>query len=492
MGSTAAAGSDDGSEGFAEDPVLSQSIETYSRYQPCPISIAHFLEFGRNASLESSFLFLRREVPVRIANIMKELQLMPLELRETRGCRVVTNQYAQSFKELIAFERMDGKSPSTLKEFTAALMNIRERHADTVIAMAEAVMEHKIKEMKLHHNTCVEGAGPPRATKAEKNIQYFLDRLYTSRISVRMLINQHTMLFDEPSGGRVNKQRSNEDSQNPKARKVDGREGMSMVGTIDPSCQVTPVVEQAYESARFLCEQYYLSAPEMVYTAYDHSKRSVNLGPGQIAKEMRNDDVSFVYVPSHLYHILFELFKNAMRATIENAGEDAVSYEPIKVLVVKGREDVTIKVSDRGGGIPRSLRDHIFEYLYTTAPNPILTNSAEITDVSSLIGGGSGMSGMATAPLAGLGYGLPLSRLYARYFAGDLELFSSEGWGTEAVIYLRALAGEAKERLPIYHESGSKRIYEAQLSASDWTIDSDLTLDDKTKSTGHNKDYRDL
>ena len=96
------------------------------------------------------------------------------------------------------------------------------------------------------------------------------------------------------------------------------------------------------------------------------------------------------------------------------------------------------------------------------------------------------------APLAGYGYGLPLSRLYARYFAGDLELFSSEGWGTEAVIYLRALAGEAKERLPIYHESGSKRIYEAQLSASDWTIDSDLTLDDKTKSTGHNKDYRDL
>ena len=79
---------------------------------------------------------------------------MPLELRETRGCRVVTNQYAQSFKELIAFERLDGKSPTTLKDFTAALMNIRERHADTVIAMAEAVMEHKIKEMKLHHNTC--------------------------------------------------------------------------------------------------------------------------------------------------------------------------------------------------------------------------------------------------------------------------------------------------------------------------------------------------
>ena len=106
-----------------------------------------------------------------------------------------------------------------------------------------------------------------------------------------------------------------------------------MVGTIDPSCEITPIVEQAYESARFLCEQYYLSAPEMKYTAYDHGKRHINMSPEEatkIAEDGRKDPVSFVYVPSHLYHILFELFKNAMRATIENAGEDALDYEPIK------------------------------------------------------------------------------------------------------------------------------------------------------------------
>jgi hypothetical protein len=47
------------------------------------------------------------------------------------------------------------------------------------------------------------------------------------------------------------------------------------------------------------------------------------------------------------------------------------------VFAVKGQEDVTIHVRDRGGGIPRRLIGSIFEYLYTTA-NPVITSSTEI------------------------------------------------------------------------------------------------------------------
>jgi hypothetical protein len=47
----------------------------------------------------------------------------------------------------------------------------------------------------------------------------------------------------------------------------------------------------------------------------------------------------------------------------------------------------------------------------------------------------------------GLGYGLPISRAYARYFGGDLNLMSMEGYGTDAFVHLSRL-GNHDEPLP--------------------------------------------
>lgn len=45
------------------------------------------------------------------------------------------------------------------------------------------------------------------------------------------------------------------------------------------------------------------------------------------------------------------------------------------------------------------------------------------------------------------GYGLPISRLYARYFGGDLSIISMEGYGTDAYLHLNRL-GNVQEPLP--------------------------------------------
>ncbi|KAF3812940.1 hypothetical protein GH733_019282 [Mirounga leonina] len=159
--------------------------------------------------------------------------------------------------------------------------------------------------------------------------------------------------------------------------------------------------------------------------------------------------IQVVYVPSHLFHMLFELFKNSMRATVELYEDRKEAYPSVKTLVTLGKEDLSIKISDLGGGVPLRKIDRLFNYMYSTAPRPSLEPTR-------------------AAPLAGFGYGLPISRLYARYFQGDLKLYSMEGVGTDAVIYLKALSSESFERLPVFNKS-AWRHYKTTPEADDWS-----------------------
>ncbi|XP_039599198.1 pyruvate dehydrogenase (acetyl-transferring) kinase isozyme 1, mitochondrial-like, partial [Polypterus senegalus] len=210
--------------------------------------------------------------------------------------------------------------------FTDTVIKIRNRHNDVIPTMAQGVVEYKDSY----------GVDPI----SSQNLQYFLDRFYMSRISIRMLLNQHTLLF----GGKV--------KVNPAHPK--------QIGSIDPNCQVVEVIKDAYENARRLCDLYYMNSPELKIEEFN-------------AKE-RGKPTTIVYVPSHLYHMVFELFKNAMRATMEYHG-DTSNYPAINVQVALGSEDLTVKMSDRGGGVPLRKIDRLFTYTYSTAPLPRMETS---------------------------------------------------------------------------------------------------------------------
>lgn len=208
------------------------------------------------------------------------------------------------------------------------------------------------------------------------------------------------------------------------------------IGSIDPNCSVSEVVKDAYDMAKLLCDKYYMASPDLEIQ--------------EISASNSTQPIHMVYVPSHLYHMLFELFKNAMRATVESH-ESSLTLPPIKVMVALGEEDLSIKMSDRGGGVPLRKIERLFSYMYSTAPTP--------------------QPGTGGTPLAGFGYGLPISRLYAKYFQGDLQLFSMEGFGTDAVIYLKALSTDSVERLPVYNKS-AWRHYQTIQEAGDWCVPS--------------------
>uniref|UniRef100_A0AAQ5YWS6 Protein-serine/threonine kinase n=1 Tax=Amphiprion ocellaris TaxID=80972 RepID=A0AAQ5YWS6_AMPOC len=357
---------------------IGKDIDYYSKFSPSPLSMKQFLDFGsENACEKTSFAFLRQELPVRLANIMKEINLLPDNLLGTPSVRLVQSWYMQSLQEILEFKDKNADDEKVTYDFTDAVIKIRNRHNDVIPTMAQGVVEYKETY----------GTDPV----VSQNVQYFLDRFYMSRISIRMLLNQHTLLF----GGKV--------KVNPAHPK--------QIGSIDPNCRVSEVIRVKEEGK----------------------------------------PVTVVYVPSHLYHMVFELFKNAMRATMELYG-DSIDYPPVHARVALGSEDLTVKVSDRGGGVPLRKIDRLFTYTYSTAPRP-------------------SFDGSRAAPLAGYGYGLPISRLYARYFQGDLKLYSLEGYGTDAIIYIRALSTESIERLPVYNKSAWKH-YKTIHEADDWCVPS--------------------
>jgi pyruvate dehydrogenase kinase 2/3/4 len=245
------------------------------------------------------------------------------------------------------------------QRFSKALQGIKRRHDGVVTTIAQGILEYKRKRQRM---------------QIDSNIQSFLDRFYMSRIGIRMLIGQHIALNDQKYSSEPN-----------------------YVGIICTKTNVRELAQEAIENARFVCEDH--------YGLFDAPKIQLVCKP----------DLNFMYVPGHLSHMLFETLKNSLRAVVETHGADKEDFPVTKVVVAEGKEDITIKVSDEGGGIPRSTIPLVWTYMYTTVETtPNLDPDFDKSDFK--------------APMAGFGYGLPISRLYARYFGGDLKLISMEGY----------------------------------------------------------------
>lgn len=389
---------------MAKGDLLTKNVDKYSKYSPSPLSVQQFLDFGATSDNEQkSFEYLRYELPTRLANMLKEMNRLPKELLTTPSFENVKQMYEETLGEVLVFEKADVNDEAVLEDFLNSLHGIVNRHRTVVEQVAYSVMEYKASV-----------ADTGNRSIDEEKMQYFLDRFYMSRIAIRVLINQHVGMFGD---------------------RIQDRSQHALIGAFDAKCDIRKVVEDAAHSAQHLCEKYYLGAPEVeieVVNAIENDRDYIEMG----------------YVPSHLHHICFELFKNSMRAMVEEHG--TFDIPTIKVLLTKGRDNVCIKISDLGGGASLEECRRWTHYMYSTAPPPPKSED-----------------GQNIAPLAGYGYGIPLSRLYARYLGGDLMLQSVEGYGTDAYIYLKSGNADAVEVLPIFTNQLSDH-YRNKQQMKDW------------------------
>ena len=160
-------------------------LDKYSEYNPSPLTIQQFIEFGRNETEQKSFNFLRQEIPVRLSNIMKEINLLPGNLLHMPSVVILQvndvftyvysessdtepvvfivfnlistlqDWYSQSFRDLMEFDegKLKELDDEALAKFCQTLKTIQTRHTNVVQTMAQGVLElkdsHPVHNLKI-------------------------------------------------------------------------------------------------------------------------------------------------------------------------------------------------------------------------------------------------------------------------------------------------------------------------------------------------------
>ena len=78
-------------------------LDNYAQYNPSPLTMQQMLEFGQTATEVESYQFLRREVPVRLSNIMKEVNLLPSSLLQMPSILLLQVNFVHDLKRYVDY-----------------------------------------------------------------------------------------------------------------------------------------------------------------------------------------------------------------------------------------------------------------------------------------------------------------------------------------------------------------------------------------------------
>lgn len=314
---------------------------------------------------------LREQVKIRLAHRLEDFLQLPYVV----FCNTRFHEVFRLFEN--SFQVFDEVKPIASMDDAASFAGvIRDQHG----AHSELI------------NMMQEGYSELQALLDNIDLDVFLDKTFITRLGNRVLAEHFLALH----GALVNG-------------------AGECTGVVHPTCQPAEVLDNLSQRLGQIFYDVYGVEPEVVVE-------------GQLDTEL-----SFIY--DHLSFMLQEILKNAIRATIESHQHSGGDLPPVTVEIMKGSFDVTMKVSDIGGGMrPQHLKD-VWRYGCTTA----FDSAAE-----EAIGGGH--DSLSRRSIAGYGFGLPLSRVYAQYFGGDIVIQTMHGYGTDVYLNINHLGDTLEGR----------------------------------------------
>ncbi|KAJ5209519.1 hypothetical protein N7449_003898 [Penicillium cf. viridicatum] len=395
-----------------------------------PLTLADLLKHGRpplnKEALLASANFTLSLLPARLASRIQALRNLPFIVVSNPHVSKIYHNYLHSLSTLIPYQQRRITTLEEEKQFGDVLADLVHTHTNTIPVLARGFLE------------CKKYVSPADVTS-------FLDTHLRARIGTRLIAEQHLALHyasqpisDNPSDVA--------DVPAPKSSIPS-----NYIGVIDTALQPARIIRLCEDFVGEICELKYGVRPRL-----------------KIGGE---PEATFAHVPVHVEYIITELLKNAFRATIENGNE----REPIEVTIaaapdvpgnappVPGDTDaefefdselasanenetigysapssqsITIRIRDRGGGIPPEVLPHIWSYSFTTFSDidPQGSENGNMDALNTISASGGQLSS-----IAGLGYGLPLGRAYAEYFGGSIAVQSLWGWGTDVYLTLQGV-----------------------------------------------------
>lgn len=382
-------------------------VNLYASRPSITLNVKDSLKIFANESFHPA-IFCHKHLPIILAHFIKGLDNLPKGLNAMRGIRNVRQTLLDSFTKLIDFAIP--VSAKDTQEFMKILEVIEESHAerDLLQTIASGILELK-SHLSRHRRTLF---NLKRSNPRWADIHLTeVDVLPYSELAVIQepldFCNRCMITYNFLSRMMMNSQQKDEEK----------------IGMIDLKLNLEKVVRGAIDDAKQICTDHYGDCPD------------VNIELVADSEELR-----FPFVSTTVRYIVSELMKNAFRATVETHMKKnemgivtCADMPPISVLITRlnNTEHACIRISDEGQGMTQQALAMAMGYTYTSVARPaLLLEDAETED-------GSKRLVETTSPLAGYGYGLPMSRIYADAFGGDLVLQTMEGYGTRAYYYLK-------------------------------------------------------
>ncbi|KAG2230863.1 hypothetical protein INT48_003026 [Thamnidium elegans] len=394
-------------------------LEEYTAQPVNASTLRQFIFFGRQMNTDrliKSANWVRNELLVRLAHRIRDFQQLPFFVGTNPHVEYVYKLYWGAFESLRQFPAIATQDDNV--RFCELLNNLLE---DGLLVLPKLALG--LSESSAYY--------PPD----QKDLDKFLNRMLRSRISRRILAEQHLALteacehdWDKQSGF-----------------------GDGYVGIIFVHCSARNLVTRAKSLVYQHIHRYHgdkessegLPAPDIEVKILEQNNSN-----------NEKNEILFAYVPEQLEYILYELLDNAVRFTMKKHPDG--NYPPIQVTVSANDSDVYFRVSDQGGGMTRERYDCLWSY-QTRAQKGDFGDFKQVQKVPvSIDERASQASQMGHQHL---GIGLTMSKIYSEYWGGELQILTMDGHGTDAYVRIPRLGtntenlGIEKQAHPVFHST---------------------------------------